>query len=107
MPQVVTLAKLLLVMPATNAVSERSFSAMKRVKTYLRATVSDTRMNNLMTLHVHKHRTDEIDTIKAANDFCKRSENRSQIFGRFTTYDILPKGPVKSISVQTEGSSNN
>ena len=32
MPQVVILAKLLLVMPATNAVSERSFSALKRMK---------------------------------------------------------------------------
>ena len=38
LPQVVVLAKLLLVIPATNAVSERSFFALKRVKTYLRAT---------------------------------------------------------------------
>jgi len=30
------LASLILVMPATNAVSERSFSALRRIKTYLR-----------------------------------------------------------------------
>ena len=36
--QVVKIAKLILVMPATNAISERSFSALKRVKTYLRST---------------------------------------------------------------------
>ena len=34
--EISTLEKLLLVMPATSAVSERSFSALKRVKTYLR-----------------------------------------------------------------------
>ena len=34
------LFKLLLVMPATNASSERSFSALRRVKTYLRSTMS-------------------------------------------------------------------
>ena len=32
--EVCTLGRLLLVMPATNAVSERSFSALKQVKTY-------------------------------------------------------------------------
>ena len=39
--QVIVLAKMLLVMPATNAASKRSFSATKRVKTYLRSTTSD------------------------------------------------------------------
>ena len=32
--EICTLGKLMFVMPATNAVSERSFSALKRVKTY-------------------------------------------------------------------------
>jgi hypothetical protein len=35
--EVVKLVRLILVMPATNATSERSFSALKRVKTYLRS----------------------------------------------------------------------
>ena len=38
--QVFILMKLLLVMPATNATSERSFSALRRIKSYLRATMS-------------------------------------------------------------------
>ena len=33
--EVIKLVKLILVMPATNAVSERSFSSLKRIKTYL------------------------------------------------------------------------
>ena len=49
--------KLLLVMAATNAVSERSFSDLKQVKTYLHPTTGDSRLNHLMMLHVHKDRT--------------------------------------------------
>lgn len=41
--EVNTLLKLILVNPATNAISERSFSAMKRVKSYLRSTMSQER----------------------------------------------------------------
>ena len=44
--EVIKIAKILLVMPATNAISERSFSAMKRVKTYLRSTTTDGRINH-------------------------------------------------------------
>ena len=33
--EVISLTKLILVMPATNSTSERSFSAMRRVKSYL------------------------------------------------------------------------
>ena len=64
MSQAVILAKLLLVMSATNAVSERSFSALKRVKTYLGATKKEKRLNHLMILHAHKDRTDKIDLVE-------------------------------------------
>ena len=38
--EIVTLVELILVMPATNATSERSFSALCRIKSYLRTTMS-------------------------------------------------------------------
>lgn len=44
--EVCRLLELILVMPATNAVSERSFSALRRIKTYLRSTMSQVRLNN-------------------------------------------------------------
>ena len=47
LPEVTKLAKLLLVLPATNATSERSSSSMKRIKTYLRSPASGKRMINL------------------------------------------------------------
>ena len=60
--EVCTLASLILVMPATNAVSERSFSALRRLKSYLRATMhmTQTRLNNVLVLHVHKNLTDQL-----------------------------------------------
>jgi predicted unusual protein kinase regulating ubiquinone biosynthesis (AarF/ABC1/UbiB family) len=58
--EVVTVLKLILVMPSTNAVSQRSFSALKRLKTYLRSTMKQDRLNYLLLLHVHKNCTDEL-----------------------------------------------
>ena len=101
MSQVVILAKLLLVMPATNAVSERSFSALKRVKTYLRGSMKDKRLNNLMILHIHKEKTDAMDLVEVANKFVEWKDNRNQIFGKFTKYDIAPKSKAATASTQT------
>ena len=54
MSEVCKVAALILVMPATNATSERSFSALRYIKSYLRATMSQTRLNNVMVLYVHR-----------------------------------------------------
>ena len=75
--------KLLLVMPATNATSERSFSALRRVKTYLRSSMSQMRLNNLMVLHVHKDLTDGLDLNEIGNEFVGNREGRMRLFGKF------------------------
>ena len=71
------------VMPATNAVSERSFSALKRVKTYLRSTIGEGRLNHLMLLHVPKELVDGIDMVEAANLFVGDKQRHNQLFGKF------------------------
>lgn len=81
MSQVSKLVKLLVVMPATNAASERSFSAVRRIKTYLRSTMSQQRLNHLMLLHIHRHLTDELDLIGIANDFIVGNDHRKHFFG--------------------------
>ena len=73
--EVIKLLKLILVMPATNAIRERSFSTLKRVKTYLTTTMTQRRLNHLMLLHVHKDKTDNIDLKEISNDFVC-NENR-------------------------------
>ncbi len=81
--QVCTVLKLVLIMPATNSTSERSFSALRRLKTYLRNTMSQERLNNLMILHIHKNITDTLDMKSICNEFVGDSEHRSRIFGTF------------------------
>ena len=45
--EVIILLKILMTAPATNAVSERSASQLRRVKTWLRTTMSQERLNYL------------------------------------------------------------
>ena len=61
---------LILVMPATNATSERSFSALCRLKTWLRATDTQQRLNWCMVLHAHKDRTDKLEITDLAKEMC-------------------------------------
>ena len=58
--------------------SERSFSALRRVKTYLRATMKQDHLNYLMLLHVHKDKTDELDLKLLVNEL----DHRSNIFAK-------------------------
>ena len=86
--EVVALVRLILVLPATNAVSERSFSALRRIKTYMRATMTQKRLNHCMLLHIHKEKTDELDLLWLGNEFTKPVANRCRNFGKFSEADI-------------------
>ena len=41
--------------------SERSASATQKIKTYLQSTMTQSRLNNVMLLHIHKHLIETID----------------------------------------------
>lgn len=68
----------ILVMPATNATSERSFLVLRRVKTYLRSTMSQRRLNHLMTLAVHKEMTDKLELNALRNLFLETNTGRDE-----------------------------
>ena len=61
--------------------SERSFSAVRCIKTYLRSTMAQQRLNNLMILHVHKSHIDNLNLVVVANDFIDGSDHRKKFFG--------------------------
>ena len=63
-------------MPATNATSERSFSVLRRLKAYLRNTMT---LNNIMMLHVHKELTDGINLGLIVTEFIGDSEHRHKL----------------------------
>ena len=53
LPCIERLLVLLLTIPVTTCGCERSMSALRRLKTYLRSTMGDARLSSLATLHVH------------------------------------------------------
>ena len=84
--EVTKVLQLILVMPATNASSERSFSAVCHLKNYPRSTMSQQHLNNLMGLHIHDDVTDSLDLKKAAQRFIKNYGDRTALFGRFCQF---------------------
>ena len=75
---VMKLTKIILTMPAANAISERNFSALRRMKTWLRSTMNQTRLNWCMVLHIHND-TDKLNIADVANEFVSRNSTRSHI----------------------------
>ena len=56
------LLKIYFTFPVTSATAdERSFSALCRVKTFLRTTMTHSRLNNLFLLYIHTAKTDGLD----------------------------------------------
>lgn len=53
-PSVNKLLQILATLPVTSCTAERSFSTLKYLKSYLRNTTSETRLNGLALLYVHK-----------------------------------------------------
>ena len=80
--EVFKLTKLILVLPATYATNERTFSLLKLVKSYLRSTMKQSRLNHLI-LSAYKNQLDQLDLTKTASDFISKNDARKHIFGKF------------------------
>ena len=79
--EISTVLKLILVLPATDAPSERVFSSLKRIKTYLRNSMSQARLNHLMLMNIHKEETDQMSLAEVANKFAAKLPKRREDFG--------------------------
>ncbi|KAH7940233.1 hypothetical protein HPB52_022553 [Rhipicephalus sanguineus] len=79
--QVVKLVQLLLTVPASAASGERSFSALRRAKTYLRSRMTQARLTHLLLLHTHRERTGKLSLDKVMNEFITKTAERSATFG--------------------------
>ena len=72
-----------LTFPVTSATAERSFSSLRRIKTYLRSSMTAQRLNNLFILYVHKALTDSLDLESVAKEFVSANTRRMNYFGKF------------------------
>ena len=75
--------KLLLVNPASSATAEHSFSSLRRLKTWLRNSMGQTRLNSCAVCSVHVEALDETDIRRLAEDFISRAHSRENLFGKF------------------------
>ena len=81
--EVDALLRLYFTIPITTATAERSFSVLRRIKTYLRSSMSECRLNNAMLLHCHKDIADGIDVNNIAKSFVSVNSRRQNYFGSF------------------------
>ncbi|ESO00286.1 hypothetical protein HELRODRAFT_83212, partial [Helobdella robusta] len=56
--------RIFLTIPVTTCSSERSFSVLRRLKTYLRSTISQLRLNHLAILYCYKERAQNLSIIQ-------------------------------------------
>ena len=78
------LLRLYFTIPVTICTAERSFSCLRRIKTYLRSSMTEERLNNVILLHVHKEETDHLDLQQIASNFISANGRRLSFFGSFT-----------------------
>ena len=57
-PDLIRLVRIALTVPVTSATAERSFSALKRIKMYLRATIGQERLSHIAILSILSKRID-------------------------------------------------
>jgi len=86
LPEVVNFLRLYLTLPVTSCTAERSFSCLRRLKTFLRSTVSQKRLNHIALLHCHRDQTLDLAVTRLAeicNTFIDKNEMRRKTFSTF------------------------
>jgi len=79
-PEFLRFVQLLIVIPGSSCTNERSFSALRRLKTYLRSTMSQDRLNSIAILHTYADLTEKLDLELLLNKFISKNSNRSKVF---------------------------
>ena len=72
--------RLFLTVPVTTCTAERSFSGLRRLKTYLRATMAQSRLNNIAILNCHSDVVLQLDFDAIVNEFIERNSVRRNAF---------------------------
>ena len=78
-PEVYRLIKVALTIPVTSATAERSFSVLKRIKTYMRATMGQERLTHLAVLSVERELSKNLDLDLVIDRFRDMHQRRLQL----------------------------
>jgi hypothetical protein len=80
LPEMVKVLRLLLTVPLTTCTAERSFSSLRRLKTYLCSTMTQRRLNNIAVLHVHHDYVQNLSVDSLIDEFINRNAIRQSTF---------------------------
>ena len=81
-PHVERLLRLCLTSPASSCSAERSFSALRPLKTWLRSTMTQKRLNHVMVCHVHRDVLMQLNCREIAHTFINnKNDSCKLIFG--------------------------
>ena len=86
--QVESLLKLCLLSPASPCAAERSFSTFRRLKTYLRSTMTQNRLNSLMLCQIHNKYASNMDDKQIAKIFVEANRGTRIKFSGIIIYYI-------------------
>ena len=77
--EVLILARIYMASPVTSVECERSFSVLRRLKTWLRRTTGQSRLNHELILVAHSERPVDLEDV--IQDFVQLNEQRQDDFG--------------------------
>ena len=83
LPALHSLLQYYLSIALSSATAERSFSAMRRVKTWERSVMGANALTNRMFAVIHCNIMDDFDVLLVAKEFIERCNQRLNYFGRF------------------------
>jgi hypothetical protein len=83
LPSVHELLRVSSLIPVTTATSERSLGGLKRIKSYLRTTMTQNRTCALLVLTTHRTLLDLVSDINIAQQFVNGKPDRKSVFGNF------------------------
>ena len=79
-PRFAHLASIFAIIPATSCSAERSFSCLRRLKTYLRNAIGQERLSNCALLNIERQLANQIDIQKVIDNFGKRNGRQKYFF---------------------------
>ena len=79
--EVVSMLSLICTVPSTAASSERTFSMLRRLKTYTRNRCSQSRLNHLALADMHKSVLTRDAVKKMEARFASKTSERKKVFG--------------------------
>ena len=68
---------LYLMIPLSSATAERAFSSLRRLKSYLRSTMTQKQLNHVVFLNTHKDRVDQMCIVDIAKQFISRKQTHT------------------------------